>query len=92
MFTRLDDTYEKVLDAASETSCVRHAMDFHKAAQRYAAPAPATQIAGRIREFHAAGMRHLVLDPVGPYDERDAQIERVAAEVLPLLLLKDLTG
>ena len=90
LFTRLDDTYEKALDAASETLSVRYAMDFRKAAQRYAALGPATQIAGRIREFHAAGVRHLVLDLVGPYEERDAQIERVAAEVLPLL--KDLTA
>lgn len=88
LFTRLDDTYEKALDAATETLSVRYAMDFRKPAQRYCALGPAAQIAERVREFHAAGVRHLVLDLVGPYEERDAQIERVAAEVLPLL--KDL--
>jgi len=31
-----------------------------------------------------------VLDLLGPYEQRDTQIERVAAEVLPLL--KDLTA
>ena len=90
LFTQIDDTYEKALDAATETLSVRYAMDFRKAAQRYAALGPPAQIAERIREFHAAGVRHLVLDLVGPYEQRDAQLERVAAEVLPLL--KDLTG
>jgi probable F420-dependent oxidoreductase len=85
LFTRLDDTYEKALDAATETLSVRYAMDFRKAAQRYCALGTPAQIAERVREFHAAGVRHLVLDLVGPYEERDAQIERVAAEVLPLL-------
>ena len=88
LFTRLDDTYEQALDAATETLSVRYAMDFRKAAIRYCALGPAPQIAERIRAFHAAGVRHLVLDLVGPYEERFSQIERVAAEVLPLL--KDL--
>ena len=90
LFTRLDATYEKALDAATETLSVRYAMDFRKAAIRYCALGTAPQIAERIREFHAAGVRHVVLDLLGPYEERFAQIERVAAEVLPLL--KDLTA
>lgn len=85
LFTRLDATYEKALDAATETLSVRYAMDFRKAAIRYCALGTAPQIAERIREFHAAGVRHLVLDLLGPYEERFAQIERVAAEVLPLV-------
>jgi probable F420-dependent oxidoreductase len=88
LFTRLDDTYEKALDAATATLSVRYAMDFRKAAQRYCALGPPAQIAGSIRAFHDAGARHIVLDLVGPYEQRDAQIERVAADVLPLL--KDL--
>jgi alkanesulfonate monooxygenase SsuD/methylene tetrahydromethanopterin reductase-like flavin-dependent oxidoreductase (luciferase family) len=90
LFTRLDDTYEAALDAATQTLSVRYAMDFRKAAQRYCALGPAARIAERIRDFHAAGVRHVVLDLVGPYEQRDAQIARVAAEVLPLL--RDLTG
>ena len=88
LFTRLDRTYEQALDAATETLSVRYAMDFRKAAIRYCALGPAAQIAERIREFYAAGVRHLVLDLVGPYEERFSQIEQVAAEVLPLV--KDL--
>jgi probable F420-dependent oxidoreductase len=88
LFTRLDDSYDKALDAASVTLSQRYAMDFRKAAARYAALGSAQQVADRIRAFHAAGVRHVVLDLVGPYEERDRQIERIAREVLPLL--KDL--
>ena len=41
--------------------------------------------AGRLAEFHRAGVRHVVLDFVGPMAERDAQIERFADEVRPLV-------
>ncbi len=89
LFTRVDDTYEKALDAATETLSVRYAMDFRKAAQRYCALGRPADVAERIREFHAAGMRHVLLDLLGPYEERDRQIEWFAAEAMPLL--RDLT-
>ncbi len=88
LFTRLDDTYEKALDAATVSLSHRYAMDFRKAAERYAALGSPQQIADRIRAFHAAGVRHITLDLVGPYEERNRQIERIAREVFPLL--KDL--
>jgi hypothetical protein len=47
-------------------------------------------VAERIRDFHAAGVRHVVLDLLGPYEQRNAQIEQFAAEVAPLLA--DLTA
>jgi probable F420-dependent oxidoreductase len=90
LFTRLDDTYEKALDAATETLSVRYAMDFRQAARRYAALGTPDQVAERIRAFHAAGVRHISIDLLGPYEERLAQIERFAADVLPLLA--DLRG
>ncbi len=34
---------------------------------------------------YSAGVRHIALDPVGPYEERNRQIERIAREVFPLL-------
>jgi alkanesulfonate monooxygenase SsuD/methylene tetrahydromethanopterin reductase-like flavin-dependent oxidoreductase (luciferase family) len=85
LFARIDNTYEKALDAATVTLSQRYAMDFRKAAERYAALGPAEQIADRIRAFHAAGVRHLTLDLVGPYEERDRQIARIAREVFPLI-------
>ena len=44
----------------------------------------------KIHEFYAAGVRHLSLDLVGPYERRGEQFERFAAEVRPLI--KDLMG
>jgi probable F420-dependent oxidoreductase len=85
LFTRIDDSYETALDAATETLSVRYAMDFRKAAQRYCALGRPDQVAERIREFHAAGMRHVILDLLGPYEQRQDQIARFATEAMPLL-------
>jgi probable F420-dependent oxidoreductase len=85
LFTRLDDTYEKALDTATASLSYRYAMDFRKPAERYAALGSPQQIADRMRAFHAAGVRHITLDLVGPYEERNRQIERIAREVFPLL-------
>lgn len=85
LFTRLDHTYEEALDRATETLSVRYAMDFRKAAQRYCALGPPAMVAERIRVFHAAGVRHVVLDLVGPYEQRAEQIAWFASDALPLL-------
>jgi probable F420-dependent oxidoreductase len=85
LFARLDDSYERALDAATETLSRRYAMDFRRAAERYAALGTPAQVAERIRAFHAAGARHVVLDLVGPYEERPHQIEAFARQVMPLL-------
>jgi alkanesulfonate monooxygenase SsuD/methylene tetrahydromethanopterin reductase-like flavin-dependent oxidoreductase (luciferase family) len=90
LFTRLDNTYEEALDRATETLSVRYAMDFRKAAQRYCALGPPQMVAERIREFHAAGVRHVVLDLLGPYKQKTEQITWFAREALPLLA--DLTA
>ena len=65
-------------------------MDFRKPAQRYCALGPPAGIAETIQRFYAAGVRHVILDLLGPYEERDRQIELFAAEGLPLLA--DLRG
>jgi alkanesulfonate monooxygenase SsuD/methylene tetrahydromethanopterin reductase-like flavin-dependent oxidoreductase (luciferase family) len=85
LFTCVDDTYEKALDAATVSLSQRYGMDFRKAAQRYCALGPPQRVAETIQRFHEAGARHVILDFVGPYEERDRQIERFAAEALPLL-------
>ena len=85
LFTRIDDTYEKALDAATVTLSQRYAMDFRKAAQRYCALGTPQQVAETVMHFYEVGARHIVLDFVGPYEERDRQIERFASEAVPLL-------
>jgi alkanesulfonate monooxygenase SsuD/methylene tetrahydromethanopterin reductase-like flavin-dependent oxidoreductase (luciferase family) len=90
LFARLDHTYEDALDRATETLSVRYAMDFRKAAQRYCALGTPAMVAERIREFHAAGVRHIALDLLGPYEEKAEQIAWFARDALPLLA--DLTS
>ncbi|MFV0297513.1 MAG: LLM class flavin-dependent oxidoreductase [Hyphomicrobiaceae bacterium] len=85
LFTCLADTYEKALDDATAVLSRRYAMDFRKAAERYAALGPPERVAARIREFHAAGARHVVLDVVSAPDQRKAQIAQFGRDVLPLL-------
>ena len=85
LFARLDRTYEAALDRATETLSVRYAMDFRKAAERYCALGTPQMVAERIRAFHAAGVRHVVLDLLGPYQEKAEQIAWFARDALPLL-------
>ena len=85
LFARIDDTYARALDVAGESLSRRYAMDFRRAAERYAALGPPERVAEAIRGFHAAGARHVVVDLVGPYDRRQEQIDRFAGEVMPLL-------
>ena len=85
LFARIGDNYEEALDAATETLSVRYNMDFRKATMRYAAVGRPEDVAVRIDEFREAGLRHCVMDLVGPYEERDQQIERFAKEVRPLI-------
>ena len=85
LFTCVADTYEQALDAATISLSQRYAMDFRKAAERYCALGPPERVAERIFRFHESGVRHVILDFVGPYEERDRQIERFASEAMPLL-------
>ncbi|MSO77837.1 MAG: LLM class flavin-dependent oxidoreductase [Alphaproteobacteria bacterium] len=85
LFTRIEDSYEEALDVAAQSLGKRYAMDFRKAAARYAGLGRPADVAAKIRAFHAVGVRHLVVDLVGPYERRQQQIERFAAEVMPLL-------
>jgi probable F420-dependent oxidoreductase len=85
MFTRIDDSYERALDAAAESLSVRYAMNMRPATERYGAIGTPQDVAEKVRAFFDAGVRHLSLDLVGPYERRGEQFERFAAEVRPLL-------
>ena len=66
LFARLDTSYETALDAAAKSLSQRYAMDFRRATERYAALGEPEQVARRIRDFWDAGVRHVVIDLVGP--------------------------
>jgi probable F420-dependent oxidoreductase len=85
LFTLVRNSYEEALDAATEHLSKRYAMDFRRAAQRYAALGKPADVAGRIAELQRAGVRSVIVDVVGRPEEREEQIARFAAEVRPLL-------
>jgi alkanesulfonate monooxygenase SsuD/methylene tetrahydromethanopterin reductase-like flavin-dependent oxidoreductase (luciferase family) len=85
VFMRIDDTYEKAFEVASTALSTRYAMDFRPATKKYAVIGTAADCAQRIADFHAAGVRHFVVDATGPIEDRNAQLERFAKEVRPLL-------
>jgi alkanesulfonate monooxygenase SsuD/methylene tetrahydromethanopterin reductase-like flavin-dependent oxidoreductase (luciferase family) len=82
---RIDDRREDALDTATAHLSKRYAMDFRRAADRYAALGRPEDVADKIHAFREAGLRHVILDPVGPISDRDEQLERFASEVRPLL-------
>lgn len=85
LFSRLDDSYDRALDDATALLSQRYAMDFRKAAQRYCALGNPETFAATLRKFHAAGVRHFILDMLGTPEERAVQLRRFAAEVRPLI-------
>lgn len=85
LFTRLARSYEEAHEAATISLSRRYAMDFRRAAERYAALGPPERVAEKIRALHAAGVRHAIIDVVGPYEERSDQLQWFAQEVMPLL-------
>ena len=85
LYVRLDKDRAPALAYAAEMLSTRYGMDFRKPAERYCALGTAEQVAERIRAYHAAGVRHVVLDLLATEDALLDQTERFAADVRPLL-------
>jgi probable F420-dependent oxidoreductase len=85
LFVRLDATQERAHEHANRHLSQRYAMDFSRATGRYAALGRPADVAERIDAFRSAGLRHVVLDLVGPLEDRNDQLEQFAKEVRPLL-------
>ncbi len=85
LFARLDKDYETALNAAVKSLSVRYNMDFRRAAERYCALGTAEQIAQSLQKFYEAGARYIILDLIGPYEERLDHLAAFADEVLPLI-------
>jgi len=85
LFLRLDKDRESALAFAARFLSIRYAMDFSRAAERYCALGEPEAVADAIRAFHAAGVRHLVLNVLAHEREKLAHLQRFADEVMPLL-------
>jgi hypothetical protein len=57
-------------------------MDFSRAAERYCALGEPADVAEAIRAFHAAGMRHLVINVLAPESEKAAGLVLTVTAVL----------
>jgi probable F420-dependent oxidoreductase len=86
LFVRLGKTREEALEHAARHLSIRYAMDFRKAAARYCALGPPAEVAEAVRAFHAAGVRHFLLDMIGEPAERPGQLQQFAEEVMPLVV------
>jgi probable F420-dependent oxidoreductase len=85
LFVRFGKTREDALDHAAKHLSIRYAMDFRKPAERYCALGRPEDVAAAVRAFHAAGVRTVVLDMIGPPEERAGQLQQFAEGVMPLL-------
>lgn len=86
LFFRIDDSFEKSWDVATEHLSERYASDFRGPAKRYCALGKPEQVAETINRFREAGVRHIIIDSVSPPEQRHEQVERFAREVKPLLV------
>lgn len=85
LFFRIDDSFEKSWDIATEHLSERYASDFRGPAKKYCALGRPEDVAEKINAFREAGVRHIIVDAVSPPGERNEQVERFAKEVIPLL-------
>ncbi|MBV1881904.1 MAG: TIGR03619 family F420-dependent LLM class oxidoreductase [Pseudomonadales bacterium] len=85
LFMRIDDDYETAFEHANKHLTRRYAMDFSKATKKYCALGKPEDVAETISAYYDAGVRHIVLDLVGPLSQKDEQLTRFAKEVKPLL-------
>ncbi|MFT5393046.1 MAG: alkanesulfonate monooxygenase SsuD [Gammaproteobacteria bacterium] len=85
LFAYIDDDRERAFEFASQTLSERYGMDFSSATKRYVAYGRPEDVAERIAQFHAAGVRHFALDWLATDARRDEQMQRFSEEVRPLL-------
>lgn len=85
IFVTLGPSYQKALEVAGELLSKRYAMDFREPAKKYGAIGTPSQVAERLGEFIKAGVRDIAVDLVCPPADREAQLEQLGKEVIPLL-------
>jgi probable F420-dependent oxidoreductase len=84
-FITVGRDWESAKKVWAEALTRRYAQDFEPLARKYGIIGTPEQCAEQLARFEAAGCNYLIANPIGdPRDERD-QVERIAAEVLPLL-------
>jgi probable F420-dependent oxidoreductase len=84
-FVTLGRDWESAKRVWAEHLTTRYAQDFEPLARKYGIIGTPEQCAEQIARFRDAGCTYVILNPIGdPRDERE-QVERLAADVVPLL-------
>ena len=83
LYARLDKDRETALDVSCTVLHRRFNMDFRSAAEKFCALGSADDIAGAIASFYEAGARHVLVDLIGPEEERHERVQAFAEEVMP---------
>ena len=84
-FVTVGRDWESAKRVWAEHLTTRYAQDFEPLARKYGIIGTPEQCAEQIARFRDAGCTYVILNPIGdPRDERD-QVERLAADVVPLL-------
>jgi probable F420-dependent oxidoreductase len=85
VFFNIGQSFEQSLEVAAGMIGGYYAMDFRPAARRYCALGRPSDVAAKIAEFQAAGVREFVLAATAPAEEHALQVERFSREVIPLI-------
>src|SRR5438477_1313386 len=84
-FVTVGRDYESAKAVWAEALTKRYAQNFEPLARKYGIIGTPGQCAEAIERFRAAGCNYVILNPIGPAIQEREQVERLAAEVLPLL-------
>ncbi len=83
LYARLDKDRETALDACCAVLDRRFGMDFRSAAERFCAVGSADDVAAEIVAFYQSGARYILIDLIGPEEERLDRVRAFAEEVMP---------
>jgi probable F420-dependent oxidoreductase len=84
-FVTVGRDYESAKTVWTEALTKRYAQNFEPLAGKYGIIGTPEQCAESLQRFRAAGCNYVILNPIGPPSEERAQVERLAADVLPRL-------
>ena len=85
IYVSLHDELAEARRRAVEEMSYRYDQDFGELVDKYCAYGPPERIVEYLKDYVDAGANYLILAPIMPLDERHAQLETLATEVLPAL-------
>jgi probable F420-dependent oxidoreductase len=84
-FITVGRDYESAERRWVERLSARYAQDFAPLARKYGVIGTPAQCLERLEAFAAAGCTEFLMNPVGPLEDEGAQLEAIAADIMPRL-------